>query len=62
LDSNADDQTLPSFSRTYRLIDRPRRLPRIRHIPDEVDTVQLDEVFIKSHVGGLVKSFERKVA
>ena len=37
-------------------------LPPIRQIPDEIETVQLDEVVIKSHVGGLVKSFERRAA
>ncbi|HIG17574.1 MAG TPA: hypothetical protein EYQ31_09975 [Candidatus Handelsmanbacteria bacterium] len=37
-------------------------LPPIRHIPDEVETVQLDEVVIKWHVGGQVKSFERRAA
>lgn len=37
-------------------------LPPIRHIPDEVQTVQRGDVVIKSHVGGLVKSFQRKAA
>ena len=37
-------------------------LPPIRHIPVEVATVQLDDVIVKTHVGGLVKSFERKAA
>ncbi|APZ93370.1 integrase core domain-containing protein [Fuerstiella marisgermanici] len=37
-------------------------LPPIRHIPDEIDTIQLDEIVVKSHVGGLVKSFEKKAA
>lgn len=37
-------------------------LPPIRHIPDEVETNQLDEVAVKSHLGGLVKSFDRKAA
>ncbi|HIE95913.1 MAG TPA: hypothetical protein EYG03_30215 [Planctomycetes bacterium] len=37
-------------------------LPPIRHIPHEIETFQLDEVVIKSHVGGLVKSSERKAA
>jgi transposase InsO family protein len=31
-------------------------------IPDEVETLPLEQVLIKSHVGGLVKSFERKAA
>jgi hypothetical protein len=37
-------------------------LPPVRYIPDENETVQLDEVVVKSHVGGLVKSFERRAA
>jgi len=37
-------------------------LPPIRHIPDEIETLRLDDVVVKSHVGGLVKSFECKVA
>ncbi len=31
-------------------------------IPDEVETLPMDQVVLKSHVGGLVKSFERKAA
>jgi hypothetical protein len=37
-------------------------LPPIREVPTEVETLSLDQVVVKSHVGGLVKSFERKVA
>ena len=37
-------------------------LPPMGVIPDVVETVPLDQVVIKSHVGGLVKSFERKAA
>ena len=37
-------------------------LPPIREVPDEVDTLKLDRIEVKSHVGGLVKSFERKAA
>jgi hypothetical protein len=29
---------------------------------DEVDTLKLDQIEVKSYVGELVKSFERKVA
>ncbi len=35
-------------------------LPPIREVPDEVALLKLNEVIVKSHVGGLVKSFERK--
>ena len=37
-------------------------LPPIREVPTEVGTLSLDQVEGKSFVGGLVKSFERKVA
>ena len=37
-------------------------LPPIRDVPDEVETLKLDQIEVKSHVGGLVKSFERKAA
>lgn len=37
-------------------------LPPVREEPDEVETIPLDEIQVKSFVGGLVKAFERKVA
>ncbi len=37
-------------------------LPPVREEPDEVETMKLDEIEVKSYVGGLVKSFERKAA
>jgi transposase InsO family protein len=37
-------------------------LPPMGVIPEEVETLPMDQVVIKSHVGGLVKSFERKAA
>jgi putative transposase len=37
-------------------------LPPIRDVPDEVATLTMDQVEVKSYVGGLVKSFERKAA
>ena len=37
-------------------------LPPIRKEPDEVETLQLEQVELRSHVGGLVKSFVRKAA
>ncbi len=30
--------------------------------PDEVETLKLDQIEVKSYVGGLVKAFERKAA
>jgi hypothetical protein len=37
-------------------------LPPVREVPDEVATLNLSEVEVKSYVGGLVKSFERRAA
>jgi len=37
-------------------------LPPIRDVPEEVETLALDQIEVKSYVGGLVRSFERKVA
>lgn len=38
-------------------------LPPIRiGEPEQVKTLRLDQIEIKSYVGGLVKSFERKAA
>ena len=37
-------------------------LPPIRDVPDEVDTLRMDQIEVKSYVGGLVKSFERRAA
>jgi hypothetical protein len=37
-------------------------LPPIREQPDEVATLKLNQVEVRSHVGGLVKSFARKAA
>jgi len=38
------------------------RLPPIRDIPDEAETLPLDHLEVQSYVGGLVKSFERRAA
>ena len=37
-------------------------LPPVREVPGEVELLKLDQITVKSHVGGLVKSFERKAA
>jgi len=37
-------------------------LPPIRDVPEEVATLKMDQIEVKSYVGGLVKSFERKAA
>jgi hypothetical protein len=37
-------------------------LPPLRDVPDEIETLALDNIEGKSYVGDLVKSFERKAA
>ena len=37
-------------------------LPPIRKAPDEVITLTRDKIEVRSYVGGLVQSFERKAA
>ena len=37
-------------------------LPPVREEPDEVAKLSIEEVEVKSYVGGLVKAFERKAA
>jgi putative transposase len=37
-------------------------LPPVREEPDEVEKLSVDQVEVKSYVGGLVKAFERKAA
>jgi len=37
-------------------------LPPIRDVPEDVETLKLNQFEMKSCVGGLVKSFERKAA
>ena len=37
-------------------------LPPVREEPDEVAKLSIEEVNVKSYVGGLVKAFERKAA
>ena len=37
-------------------------LPPIREVPDEVESLKLDQVTVRRHVGGLVASFERRAA
>ncbi|WP_166820054.1 integrase core domain-containing protein [Thalassoroseus pseudoceratinae] len=37
-------------------------LPPLAEAPDEIQSLTMDGVEIRSHVGGLIKSFERKAA
>jgi hypothetical protein len=37
-------------------------LPPIRELPEEVVSLKMEQIEVKSYVGGLIKSFERKAA
>uniref|UniRef100_UPI0030D85B12 integrase core domain-containing protein n=1 Tax=uncultured Rubinisphaera sp. TaxID=1678686 RepID=UPI0030D85B12 len=37
-------------------------LPPIREEPDEVTTISIDQIEVRQYVGGLIKSFDRKMA
>ena len=37
-------------------------LPPVREVSEEIKTLKFDQIEVKSYVGGLVKSFERKAA
>lgn len=37
-------------------------LPPIREVPEEIETLKLDQVSVRRHAGGLVSSFELKNA
>ena len=37
-------------------------LPPVRDVPNEVETVNREQITVRRHVGGLVSSFERKAA
>jgi hypothetical protein len=37
-------------------------LPPIREVPEDVETLTMDQIEVKSQVGGLVMSFARKAA
>ncbi len=50
------------YYNTARAHSARESLPPIRVIPDEVDSVGIDQVATKTHVGGLITSFERKAA
>ncbi len=37
-------------------------LPPLREVPEEVETLKLNQIEVKSYIGGLVRSFARKAA
>ncbi len=46
----------------HRIHMEREHLPPVRDEPDEVETLTMEQLEVKSYVGGLVKSFERKAA
>ena len=42
--------------------DGREHMPPIRDIPEVVPKLDRDQVIVRSYVGGLVKSFERRAA
>ena len=59
------DYLLAEFTNDYnttRSHSERDNLPPIRDVPEEIEKLSLDEIEIKSYVGGLVKSFGRKAA
>lgn len=51
-----------SYYNTHRSHSERENLPPIRSIPEPVNSLSIDQVVVSSHVGGLVKSFERRAA
>jgi putative transposase len=59
------DYLLAEFTDYYNTVRshmEREHLPPSGTVPDEIKTLALDQVVIREHVGGLVKSFERKAA
>lgn len=59
------DHLVKEFTRYYnhhRAHSARDSLPPIRCIPAELETIQLDQIRVRSHLGGLVKSFEVEAA
>ena len=64
-EARVSEQVLHDFAEyynKYRSHMERDHLPPLRDSPDEVATVKMDEFEVMSHVGGLVKSLERKAA
>ena len=51
-----------SYYNHHRAHMEREHLPPIREAPHEVETLPLDQIEVRSHVGGLVRSFHRKAA
>lgn len=55
------EQWVAYYNRTRSHMERGH-LPPIREAPEEVPKLDRDQIIVRSYVGGLVKSFERKAA
>ena len=55
------NQWVAYYNQTPSHMERDR-LPPIRGVPKEVPKLDRDQIVVRSYVGGLVKSFERKAA
>lgn len=51
-----------AYYNTRRLHMVRGHLPPIREMPQEVPALERDQIILRSYVGGLVNSFERKAA
>ena len=54
-------QWVDYYNKTRSHMERDH-LPPIREAPEEVSKLDRDQIVVRSYVGGLVKSFERKAA
>ena len=51
-----------AYYNTIRSHTERSHLPPVHSVPDEVPKLDRDQIMVRSYVGGLVKSFERKAA
>ena len=49
------------YNKTHSHMER-EHLPPIREAPEEVTKLERDQIIVRSYVGGLVKSLEKKAA
>lgn len=50
------------YYNTVRSHTERAHLPPVQVVPEEVPKLDRDQIMVRSYVGGLVKSFERKAA
>jgi hypothetical protein len=62
-DSRPNSFVVHNFtSETFFESDERNHLPPSREVPKEIETLTMDQIEVKSYVGELVRSFERKAA